>query len=192
MNQSTPSPEQARQLEQYQQLVLEYAKVLDLNSPRLLANFHVGLERSQPFAAEITGVQSVLDVGSGSGLPGIPMAILCPQAHITLCEIRVKRVAFLERVVSRLGLRNVTVHNGDVQRIQGQFDVVTALWFGSLEKLYSLTRHALAPQWRLITRKGEDGAEAELEAMRRFEEIAMFHVKQLSDGAQMVMLEGTR
>ena len=185
------SPEQARQLEQYQQLILEYAKVLDLNSPRLLADFEVGLKRSQPFAAEVIGVQSVLDVGSGSGLPGIPMAILCPQSHITLCEIRLKRVAFLERAVSRLGLKNVTVHNGDVQRMAGQFDVVTALWFGSLEKLYGLTRHVFAPQWRLITRKG-DGADAELEAMRRFEEIKMFHVKQLPDGAQMVMLEGER
>ena len=191
MSQFAPSPEQSQQLEQYQQLVLEYAKVLDLNSPRLLADFQVGLERSQPFAAEVIGARSVLDVGSGSGLPGIPMAILCPQAHITLCEIRLKRVAFLERAVSRLGLNNVTVHNGDVQRISGQFDVVTALWFGSLEKLYGLTRHAFAPSWRLITRKG-DGADAELDAMRRFEEIKMFHVKQLPDGAQMVMLEGTR
>ena len=191
MSQFAPSPEQVKQLEQYQQLVLEYAKVLDLNSPRLLADFRVGLERSQPFADEVVGAQSVLDVGSGSGLPGIPMAILCPQAHITLCEIRVKRVAFLERAVSRLGLTNVKVHNGDVQKISGQFDVVTALWFGSLEKLYGLTRHTFAPQWRLITRKGND-ADAELEAMHRFEEIKMFHVKQLPDGAQMVILEGAR
>lgn len=191
MSQFVPSLEQSQQLEQYQQLVLEYAKVLDLNSPRLLADFQVGLERSQPFAAEVSGEQSVLDVGSGSGLPGIPMAILCPQSHITLCEIRLKRVAFLERVVSRLGLKNVTVHNGDVQRVSGQFDVVTALWFGSLEKLYGLTHHAFAPQWRLITRKG-DGADAELDAMRRFKEIKMFHVKQLPDGAQMVTLGGVR
>ena len=191
MSQFAPSPKQSQQLEQYQQLVLEYAKVLDLNSPRLLADFQIGLQRSQPFAAEVIGAQSVLDVGSGSGLPGIPIAILCPQAHITLCEIRLKRVAFLERAVSRLGLNNVTVHNGDVQRISGQFDVVTALWFGSLEKLYSMTRHAFAPSWRLITRKG-DGADDELDAMRRFEEIKMFHVKQLPDSAQMVMLEGTR
>ena len=191
MSQFAPFPDQQQQLEQYQQLVLEYAKVLDLNSPRLLADFQVGLERSQPFAAEITDSQRVLDVGSGSGLPGIPIAILCPLAHVTLCEIRVKRVAFLERAVSRLGLKNVTVHNGDVQRIEGQFDTVTALWFGSLEKLYGLTRHAFAPEWRLITRKG-DGADAELDYMRRFEEIKMFHVKQLSDGAQMVILEGQR
>ena len=191
MSQFVPSLEQSQQLEQYQQLVLEYAKVLDLNSPRLLADFQVGLERSQPFAAEVSGEQSVLDVGSGSGLPGIPMAILCPQSHITLCEIRLKRVAFLERVVSRLGLKNVTVHNGDVQRVSGQFDVVTALWFGSLEKLYGLTHHAFAPQWRLITRK-EDGADAEVDAMRRFKEIKMFHVKQLPDGAQMVTLGGVR
>ena len=191
MSQPAPSPEQSQQLEQYQRLVLEYAKVLDLNSPRLLADFQVGLERSQPFAAEVINSESVLDVGSGSGLPGIPMAILCPQSHITLCEIRLKRVAFLERAVSHLGLKNVTVHNGDVQRISGQFDLVTALWFGSLEKLFGLTRHAFAPQWRLMTRKG-DGAEAEIEALRRFEEIKVFHVKQLPDGAQMVMLEGTR
>ena len=191
MSQPAFSAAQSQQLELYQQLVLEYAKVLDLNSPRLLADFRVGLERSQPFAAEVIGAVRVLDVGSGAGLPGIPMAILCPHAHITLCEIRVKRVAFLERAVSRLGLTNVTVHNGDVQKIGGQFDVITALWFGSLEKLYGLTHHTFAPQWRLITRKG-DQAETELEALRHHKRIEMFHVKQLPDGAQMVILEGTR
>jgi 16S rRNA (guanine527-N7)-methyltransferase len=183
------SSEQGLLLEQYQQLVGSYAKVLDLASPKLLSEFQTGLERSYPFAREIQVGDRVLDVGSGSGLPGIPMAILCPSAHVTLCEIRLKRAAFLERAVSSLGLKNVTVYNGDVQKMKGEFNVVAALWVGSLERLYDLSKNVLSPQWKLISRKGDE-VEAELEALKTVAKVVMFHVKQLDDGAKLVVVGG--
>jgi 16S rRNA (guanine527-N7)-methyltransferase len=183
------SGEQRRLLERYQQLVESYANVLDLASPKLLTEFQTGLERSYPFAGEIQSGDRVLDIGSGSGLPGIPVAILCPEAHITLCEIRLKRAAFLERAVSSLGLKNVTVYNGDVQKIRGEFNVVAALWVGSLERLYHLSKNVLTPQWKLISRKGDE-VETELEALGTVAKVVMFHVKQLDDGAKLVVVGG--
>ena len=183
------SSEQNGLLDRYQKLVEAYASVLDLASPKLLTEFQIGLERSYPFAQEIDDGDQVLDIGSGSGLPGIPVAILCPDAHITLCEIRLKRAAFLERAVSSLGLKNVTVYNGDVQKIRGEFNVVAALWVGSLERLYGLSKHVLGQQWKLISRKG-DGMETELEALKVVAKITMFHVKQLDDGAKLIVVQG--
>lgn len=55
---------------------------------------------------------SVLDVGSGAGFPGIPVAIACPERRVVLLEPRRKRASFLEVAVARLGLRNVTVIQG--------------------------------------------------------------------------------
>lgn len=52
----------------------------------------------------------VLDVGSGAGLPGIPLAILCPDTHFVLIDAQKKRIAFLDEVISRLGLSATTIH----------------------------------------------------------------------------------
>jgi 16S rRNA (guanine527-N7)-methyltransferase len=189
VKESKISSEQKVLLGRYQQLVESYASVLDLASPKLLAEFQTGIARSYPFAEEIHSGDCVLDIGSGAGLPGIPMAILCPNAQITLCEIRSKRAAFLERAVSSLGLKNVTVYNGDVQKIRGEFNVVAALWSGSFERLYSLSKNVVTEQWKLISRKGDE-FETELEALKTVAKVVMFHVKQLDDGAKLVVVQG--
>ncbi|NJK44314.1 MAG: 16S rRNA (guanine(527)-N(7))-methyltransferase RsmG [Pleurocapsa sp. SU_196_0] len=174
---------------EYKRLVQEYAKVLDLASPRMLEQFNVGIERSKSFAEHLEPEDRVLDVGSGAGLPGIPLAILRPNIQLTLCEIRVKRAAFLERVVSRIGLRHVTVYNGDVQKIDGLFNTVTALWIGDLAKLFRLTRHILEPEWKFVVRKGDE-LETELEALKRVANVTWVHVKHLEDGARMATIKG--
>jgi 16S rRNA (guanine527-N7)-methyltransferase len=176
-------------LVEYTRLVHEYAKVLDLASPRMLVQLNTGIERSKAFIESLEPGDRVLDVGSGAGLPGIPLAILRPDIRMTLCEIRVKRAAFLERVVSRIGLRHVTVYNGDVQKIDGRFNVVTALWIGDLEKLFKLTRRALEQEWKFIVRKGDE-LEAELEGLKRVANVTGFHVKHLEDGASMATIKG--
>jgi 16S rRNA (guanine527-N7)-methyltransferase len=177
------------QLEAYERIVRDYAKVLDLSSPKLIEHFQVGIRKSLPFAEVLESGSKVLDIGSGAGLPAIPIAILRPDLEITLCEIRTKRAAFLDRAISRLDLRHVTVYNGDVQKISGRFDAVTALWVGSLEKLFSLCQHALEPKWRIVTRKGAE-LSSELERLRAVTTIEMFHVKHLEDGANLVTIEG--
>jgi len=59
----------------------------------------------------------LIDVGSGAGIPGIPLAIARPDIEVTLCETRRKRVAFLELVKRRLGLKNVRVDDRDVAEL---------------------------------------------------------------------------
>jgi 16S rRNA (guanine527-N7)-methyltransferase len=175
------------QLEQYTELVRQYAKVLDLSSPKHLLEFEQAIKRCQPFAAAIPDRATVLDIGSGAGLPAIPIAILRPDLHITLCEIRSKRAAFLERVVSLLHLQNTTVQQGDVRGINGQFEVVTALWLGSLKQIYELSRPRLAANWRIITRKGQ---ELEREWQEMPQDLRL-ETQALEQGGTLVVVKGS-
>ena len=77
---------------------------------------------------EAGAVARVLDIGSGGGFPGIPLAVCCPGLEFRLLERSERKVAFLERVVQRLGLSGVKVHRGafpETDRDEG-FDFVTA------------------------------------------------------------------
>ncbi len=177
------------QLEIYSQLVRDYSKVLDLSSPKMLQEFTIGIERSQTFIPAIPEKARVLDIGSGVGLPAIPIAILRPDIQITLCEIRQKRAAFLERSVSQLKLNHATVFQGDVRKLEQTFDCITALWVGNLEQLYTLAKHCLAPTWSIITRKGND-ASIELELFLEKHPDINGTIQLLDDGANLVILRG--
>jgi 16S rRNA (guanine527-N7)-methyltransferase len=176
-------------IEQYKQLVQDYSKVLDLSSPKLLSEFHKAIEKSTPFAEAIAQNATVLDVGSGAGLPAIPIAILRPDITIILCEIRSKRAAFLDRAISSLQLRNATVFQGDVRKLEPKFDVITALWLGSLEQIYSLVQPRLNLNWQIITRKGTE-LEQEFTTLQAKHPEVQLKTTPLEDGASLVILHG--
>ncbi len=85
----------------------------------------------------------VLDVGSGGGLPGIPLAILRPTLSMTLCESIAKKCAFLNQVKTTLNLTNVTVKNARVEDldVNKPYNVITARAVATVDKLYALTQH---------------------------------------------------
>jgi 16S rRNA (guanine527-N7)-methyltransferase len=68
----------------------------------------------------------VLDVGTGGGFPGIPLAIACPDVEFTLCDSIGKKMKVVRAVVQALGLKNVTVHHGRAEEISGQFDFIVS------------------------------------------------------------------
>jgi len=73
----------------------------------------------------------IADLGSGAGLPGLPLAIAAPSCSFSLIEVRRGRAAFLESVVDGLGLRNVEVFVGKTTSVPGRFDVCLARAFAS-------------------------------------------------------------
>lgn len=96
-----------------------------------------------------------LDVGSGGGLPGIPLAIACPQIGFTLLDAVQKKCAFLEQVRLELRLPNVAVVHARVERWQAQpFDLIVARAFSSLVELSRCTRHLLRAGGRWLAMKG--------------------------------------
>ena len=82
-----------------------------------------------------SGSGSVLDVGSGAGFPGIPLAIVLPDASFTLLERMARRAAFLETCTILLGFTRVKVTTCDLAEMTGEFDVVTCRAVAPLGRL---------------------------------------------------------
>jgi len=98
----------------------------------------------------------VLDVGSGGGLPGIPLAIARPELQVTLIDSIAKKTAFLLQAKAELGLANLQVVTGRVEdfRPETGFDVITSRAFSDLREFVTLTRHLLKPTGRWLAMKG--------------------------------------
>lgn len=99
---------------------------------------------------------SLLDVGSGAGLPGIPLAIAEPERPVTLLDTNGKKTRFLTQAVTELGLANVKVVQSRVEdyRTAFPFCVVTTRAFSTLADMLEGSRHLLAPEGRLLAMKG--------------------------------------
>ncbi len=106
---------------------------------------------------------TLCDVGSGAGLPGIPVALARPDVRITLLEPLLRRTTFLEEVVTELGLDNVTVLRGRAEEMIGKLsvDVVTARAVAPLDRLAGWGLPLLRPYGMMLALKG-DSAEQEL------------------------------
>lgn len=113
----------------------------------------------------------VVDVGSGAGLPGIPLAIVRPDLHITLLEPLLRRVTFLEDAVEELGLaERVEVVRGRAEEVRKRhFDVVTCRAVAPLERLLGWTTPLFLPDGELLALKGASAADEIDSAARRLE-----------------------
>jgi len=100
--------------------------------------------------------ETILDVGSGGGLPGIPLAIARPELQVTLIDSIAKKAAFLLQAKAELGLSNLNVVTGRVEdfRPAARFDVITSRAFSDLKEFVTLTRHLLNPAGRWLAMKG--------------------------------------
>jgi 16S rRNA (guanine527-N7)-methyltransferase len=112
---------------------------------------------------------AVLDVGSGAGLPGIPLAAAMPRVSVTLLERMARRVSFLRNCCVLLGLPLLRAAQGDLRESEGAYDVVTFRAVAPLDRFLS-DLAAGAVQWRtIIAYKGrEDRAREEISAARAF------------------------
>ncbi|MES9900483.1 MAG: 16S rRNA (guanine(527)-N(7))-methyltransferase RsmG [Sedimenticola sp.] len=103
----------------------------------------------------------VLDVGTGPGLPGIPLAIVLPGVWFTLLDSNGKKTRFVQQSIGTLGLRNVEVIQARVEAFHPQqgYDTITSRAFASLPKMVQLTSHLLADGGQYLAMKGIDPVE---------------------------------
>jgi len=149
------SEEQQQQLLFYVTLLAKWNKVYNLTSVRdidLMVSRH--LLDSLAILPFLSG-QTLLDVGSGGGLPGIPIAITRPDLAVTLLDSNSKKTRFLQQAKAELALDNVTVVHARVEQADlPQFDLVTARAFSTVDDIIDLTERHCHDASRLLLMKG--------------------------------------
>ena len=161
---------------QYVELLNKWNKTYNLTAVRdqeQMVTRH--LLDSLAIAPYLSG-QRFIDVGSGAGLPGIPLAIVQPQHEIHLLDSNGKKARFLFQVKTALCLDNIVVHQARVEALQPPvlFDAVLTRAFASLQDITQCCRHLLTPAGSVLAMKGEYPA-AELDALQRgSEQVAVY------------------
>ncbi len=149
--------EQIDQLLAFIKLIAKWNKAYNLTAVRNnedMARLHI-LD-SLAILPHIEG-KRVIDIGTGAGLPGIPLAIFLPEVEFVLLDSNAKKTRFVQQVILELKLKNVNVIHSraeDYQPEQG-FDTVTTRAFASLPDMVKLIAHLLNPNGVLLAMKGQ-------------------------------------
>jgi 16S rRNA (guanine527-N7)-methyltransferase len=180
------SDAQVRQLLDYQSLIGKWNKVYNLTAvrdPAEMLTHHLldSLAAVAPLQRHVQGrglaAASLLDVGSGAGLPGVVLAICCPNLAVTCVDTVGKKAAFIKQAALALGLGNLTGLHARVETLTQPFDVICSRAFASLADFTSWSQAALAPGGVWMALKGKHPAE-ELALLPPG--VAVFHVEPLT------------
>jgi len=151
------SAAQVSKLKQYVDLLHRWNKTYNLTSirdPREMIPVHIF--DSLAVASYIEG-DNCLDVGSGGGLPGIPLAIMQPQRQFTLLDTNGKKTRFMQQAVIELGLDNVNVLQTRVEahKFDILFDTIISRAFASVVKFVKTSSQHLAKNGQILAMKGQ-------------------------------------
>jgi 16S rRNA (guanine(527)-N(7))-methyltransferase RsmG len=150
------TPKTKDQLLHYVDLLLKWNRAYNLTAirdPKDILTKHI--MDSLSIAPYVTGTP-LLDIGSGAGLPGIPLAILNPERAITLLDSNGKKTRFLTQVKSSLNLNNVTIIQSRVESYQPSFhfDCIVSRAFATMSETLSWAQHLAHEQTTFLFMKG--------------------------------------
>lgn len=100
------------------------------------------------------GSQPVIDVGTGGGFPGIPLAMIAPHQRFTLLDSNGKKTRFLQQVLINRGLTNCEVVQSRAESYSGEFETVVCRAFASLREMIDYAGHLVSQSGRLLAMKG--------------------------------------
>ena len=186
------SGEQQDKLLDYVEMLKKWNKTYNLTALRdesQIISHH--LLDSLTLPPYLEGAQTMLDVGSGGGQPGIPAAVCRPDLQITLLDANTKKTSFLQQAAIELELKNVRVVSGRVEAVQGlRADVITSRAFAELADFVNWTVHLLQDGGRWAAMKGVYPA-AEIDRLPDsvcVERVDKIRVPQLNAERHMVIL----
>jgi 16S rRNA (guanine527-N7)-methyltransferase len=173
---------QVSQLLAYQALIAKWNQVYNLTAvrdPQQMLTHHLldSLAVVLPLRQQLAGRNTLLDVGSGAGLPGVVLAITCPELTVTCVDTVAKKAAFIQQVAVSLGLPDLKGLHARVETLPGPYDVICSRAFSSLPDFVKGSRQALAPQGVWMAMKGKH-PQQELSALPA--DVDVFHVEPLT------------
>lgn len=173
---------QVAKLLQYLGLLQKWGKVYNLTAvrdPAEMLSHHLldSLAIVGPLRRQ-TGTQPtrLLDVGSGAGLPGVVVAVCCPEVQVECLDAVAKKAAFVQQAAGTLQLPNLRGVHGRVEQVNEAYDLVSSRAFASLADFVSGSRAALRHGGTWVAMKGKR-PDAELAQLPP--DIDVFHVEQL-------------
>lgn len=192
------SERQIEKLLDYLALLVKWNSVYNLTSvrePQQMVIQHLLDAMAALFAFK--GAKKVLDVGTGGGLPGIVIAIWAleaePEMQVHLIDTVKKKTAFLTQVKAELGLEQVTVHSGHVEKLasENNFDVITSRAFAELMDFVNLSGHLLEQDGSMIALKGKM-PEEEIQRLPiewKVEKVLALHVPNMQADRHLVWMK---
>lgn len=178
-----PTEGQLDQLLAYVDLLARWNKVYNLmavREPAEMLTHHLldSLAVIGPLRRQTVGRSTrLLDVGSGGGLPGVVIAICCPDIDVCCVDAVAKKTAFIQQVAGTLGLPGLRSVHARVENLVERFDVVTSRAFATLADFTTWSVGALAEDGVWMAMKGRTPQE-EIDALPATVEV--FHVEQLT------------
>jgi 16S rRNA (guanine527-N7)-methyltransferase len=136
----------------YEKLLLEHAVprgIVAASDSAHLRTRHI-LDSLRGVALLPDDTEQAVDLGSGAGFPGVPIGVARPDLHVTLSEPRQARAAFLELVVERLELPNVSVFADPAEELRPGFDACLARGFGDAQRAWAVARDLMRSGGALI------------------------------------------
>ena len=132
----------------------------------------------------------VADIGTGAGLPGIPLAIFLPDVEFTLVDSNSKKTRFVQQAILELKLKNVKVIHSRVEKLQSDtlFSTVIMRAFASLEDIMRLTRHLIDKEGILLAMKGQK-PDQELDKVTQPYSIIPVHVPGIEAERCLIQIE---
>jgi 16S rRNA (guanine527-N7)-methyltransferase len=188
------SVEQLHQLLDYVALLDKWNKVYNLTAVRDPAKM-IGLHILDSLAIlpHLGQAKSLLDVGSGGGLPGVCLAVASPMLNVVMLDSLQKKTTFVRQVIGELSLRNASVVCERVEHFKplNKFDIVTSRAFAELADFVQGALHLLAPGGRLLAMKGVYPSDeiTRLPASVRVKEVIALHVPQIDGKRHLVIIE---
>jgi 16S rRNA (guanine527-N7)-methyltransferase len=180
------SDEQVGTLLAYQDWVAKWNRVYNLTAvrdPQEMLSHHLldSLAVVAPLRRQLGEGRGLapwrlLDVGSGAGLPGVVIAIACPDVEVSCVDTVAKKALFIQQVAAALRLPNLQGVHARVEQLTQTFDVVTSRAFASLPDFCAWSRQALAPNGVWLAMKGRHPAD-EIAALPA--DVEVFHVEPL-------------
>jgi 16S rRNA (guanine527-N7)-methyltransferase len=161
------SEQQLQQLVQYVQLLDKWNSAYNLTSVRDPNEMLVKHIMDSLAVAPYLHGNRIIDVGTGPGLPGVPLAICCPDKEFTLLDSLGKRIRFLNQVKLQLGLANIDPVQSRVEDHQAQYDSVISRAFASLGDMLHWCQHLPTPAGQFLAMKGAQ-AQEEIAALPDF------------------------
>jgi 16S rRNA (guanine527-N7)-methyltransferase len=184
------TPAQNERLIDYLDLLVRWNAVYNLTAVRDPAEMVTRHLLDSLAIAPLVRGATLVDLGTGPGLPGIPLAILAPERAITLVDSNGKKIRFLREAVRVLGLTNARVEQARVEDLRGQYDCITARAFAALGDILTWGGHLLAADGVCVAMKGviDDSETSALPPGFRIEEIVPLGVPGLGAARHAVII----